>query len=315
MLTIPKEDSTLEIDKQRPEELRPQKGISTFIGKDISTFTKQYGEPVRRDRSAYGYQWWVYSEDPYQYKMVGVEEDKIVTIYALGPEVDVAPFTLGQNLEDIYRFTIIETEIFLEGKEGSYRFDLSEEDLTTRLLIDFGEVFAQVYVDKLSGTLTSVRYMDKETLINLRPYEMVYRGSLVETTLEVDEWGMVELGNEKQIYEITNIVRSLYDVSYVQWDEVAASVAKQHSQDMFQEEYFDHISPTFGSLGDRLKAGEVEFQSAGENIAKLYMDGADAVQGWLNSQGHREALLEEDFTHLGVGVYRKYYTQNFIQKE
>ncbi|MFB4475823.1 CAP domain-containing protein, partial [Oceanobacillus caeni] len=30
------------------------------------------------------------------------------------------------------------------------------------------------------------------------------------------------------------------------------------------------------------------------------------------SEGHREALLSEDYTHIGVGVYRLYYTQNFL---
>ncbi|MGK0698226.1 CAP domain-containing protein [Priestia flexa] len=51
---------------------------------------------------------------------------------------------------------------------------------------------------------------------------------------------------------------------------------------------------------------------AGENIASNYTDGPAAVEGWLNSEGHRKALLNNDFTHLGVGVYEKFYTQNFI---
>ncbi|MEK1830243.1 CAP domain-containing protein [Priestia megaterium] len=51
---------------------------------------------------------------------------------------------------------------------------------------------------------------------------------------------------------------------------------------------------------------------AGENIASNYQDGIAAVEGWLNSEGHRKALLNKEFTRLGVGVYEKYYTQNFI---
>ncbi|MDY0396277.1 CAP domain-containing protein [Virgibacillus halophilus] len=38
------------------------------------------------------------------------------------------------------------------------------------------------------------------------------------------------------------------------------------------------------------------------------------MQGWLNSKGHREALLNKDYTNLGVGVYKFYYTQNFLAK-
>ncbi|MBR8644979.1 hypothetical protein KEH51_13740 [[Brevibacterium] frigoritolerans] len=38
------------------------------------------------------------------------------------------------------------------------------------------------------------------------------------------------------------------------------------------------------------------------------------MEGWLNSKGHRDAMLNEEFTGLGVGVYKNYYTQNFIKR-
>ncbi|MBR3119412.1 MAG: CAP domain-containing protein, partial [Oceanobacillus sp.] len=43
-------------------------------------------------------------------------------------------------------------------------------------------------------------------------------------------------------------------------------------------------------------------------------DAPAAMEGWLNSEGHREALLSNDYTHIGVGVHRLYYTQNFLGK-
>jgi Uncharacterized protein with SCP/PR1 domains len=38
------------------------------------------------------------------------------------------------------------------------------------------------------------------------------------------------------------------------------------------------------------------------------------MEGWLNSEGHRETLLNEQYNYLGVGVHRLYYTQNFLLK-
>lgn len=38
------------------------------------------------------------------------------------------------------------------------------------------------------------------------------------------------------------------------------------------------------------------------------------MEGWLNSSAHRETLLNEQFTHIGVGVHKKHFTQNFIEK-
>lgn len=86
-----------------------------------------------------------------------------------------------------------------------------------------------------------------------------------------------------------------------------------HSNDMKENEYFSHESPTNGSLADRLKAEDVAYQMAGENIAAQYIDGIAAMEGWLNSKGHRDTLLNPDFTRLGVGVNEVYYTQNFIR--
>ena len=83
---------------------------------------------------------------------------------------------------------------------------------------------------------------------------------------------------------------------------------------MYESDQFSHISEKSGELKDRLEANEVIYQIAGENIAANYLDAPAVIEGWLNSKGHRESLLNEEFTHLGVGVYKKHYTQNFIGK-
>ncbi|BBP89067.1 hypothetical protein BsIDN1_26850 [Bacillus safensis] len=87
-----------------------------------------------------------------------------------------------------------------------------------------------------------------------------------------------------------------------------------HSEDMKENHYFSHESKKYGTLKDRLERGEVGFQLAGENIAYNYVDGPAAVEGWLNSEGHRKALLNKDYTHLGVGVKRKILHPKFHQE-
>ncbi len=64
-----------------------------------------------------------------------------------------------------------------------------------------------------------------------------------------------------------------------------------------------------------MKNAKVAYQTAGENIAANYTDGPAVVEGWLNSKGHREAILNKDYSHLGVGVFQKYYTQNLYFKK
>src|SRR5690625_2536116 len=43
---------------------------------------KELGEPIRKDPTPYGYTWWVYTDEENQYILVGIENDKVQTIYA-----------------------------------------------------------------------------------------------------------------------------------------------------------------------------------------------------------------------------------------
>lgn len=236
-------------------------------------------------------------------------------MYAIGSNVNIAPLKIGQPVNEIYSTVPIEPSISLEHKGSSYRFELTEDDMNSKPLARIGEYYIQINVDKFDGTLSSVRYLDAGTLIKLQPYELVYLGELLEVEpSEVGDEESVSTGSAKQIIDITNIMRARHQLNSLEWDENTSEVALAHSVDMYESDDFSHTSKKFGELSDRLEAGEVFYQLAGENIAANYADAPAVMEGWLNSKGHRETLLNENFTHIGVGVYKKHYTQNFIQK-
>lgn len=294
---------------------RPNSGVGLLIGQNLTQLKGIFGEPQRIDESLYGYQWYVYNNDYSRYVQVGVENNIVVTVFAIGDNVDVAPFKIGQPIEEIFNTQYIDTNIDMEFNGNSYRFELNDTDLNIRPLIKLGDVFVQLYIDKFTGSLSSVRFLNDETLIKQRPYELVYSGELVEVAEPSEEmWRIIEQGAEKEILDITNVMRLRHNVKALEWDEETSEVAYGHSKDMSDSDDFSHTSKRFGSLSDRLETANVAYKSAGENIAANYTDGPAVAQGWLNSKGHRESLLNEEFTHLGVGVYQKYYTQNFIQK-
>lgn len=311
--TPPKVDHLM-TEQSGDESSRPKEGLSTYIGLPAKKIISDYGEPVRKDPSAYGYEWWIYQDYAGTYMQAGVQNGTIVTIYALGNQLNVFPYTIGQTIEEIFRSTILETEIMLTEDHSTYRFELSEEDLNIRPLVHLGDIFAQLSIDKFTGTLSSIRFYDKKTMITQRPYELVYRGDLIEPSeITEEQWKEIEAGSRQQIYDITNVLRARYGFEQLEWDEQVSETAYGHSKDMSDNKYFSHESPNFGTLDERLQADEIEFQSAAENIASEYIDGPAAVEGWLNSEGHRKILLDESFDKLGVGVFQKYYTQNFIQ--
>ena len=294
---------------------RPNSGMGVLIGQDLAQLKETLGEPQRIDESLYGYQWYIYKTDYARYVQVGVENNKVVTVYAIGEIVDVTPFKLGQPIEEIFNTQVIATNIDIDINGNSYRFELNDTDINIRPLIKLGDIFAQLYIDKFTGSLSSVRFLNDEMLVKQRPYELIFSGELIEPDEPSQEmWNLIEEGTEREILDITNVMRLRHNVKMLMWDEKTSVVAYGHSKDMSDSDDFSHTSKKFGSLSDRLEAAKVAYKSAGENIAVNYTDGPAVAEGWLNSKGHRESLLNEEFTHLGVGVYQKYYTQNFINK-
>jgi uncharacterized protein YkwD len=70
------------------------------------------------------------------------------------------------------------------------------------------------------------------------------------------------------------------------------------------------------SPGNRVRAsGYVPF-TWGENIAAGYPTAAEAMAGWMSSEGHRDNILGPQFTEIGLGVVANargdlFYTQDF----
>lgn len=299
------------------EELsqRPETGVSTLIGKLASEVSERFGEPERIDPSYYGFEWWIYDGEEHPYLQIGVKNGQVVTLVATSPETDVSPFRIGASLETIYREITMQNEVELEYNGSFYRFELYEADINSRPLIPLGDIFAQLYFDNFSGKLLFIRFMDKETLLIQRPYDLTYWGTLIEPPeLTEEEWKRADSASARQIFDLTNVIREREELPALKWDEKTAEVAYFHSLDMYETETFSHESEKYGDLADRLESREVVYEMAGENIASQYIDSIAVVAGWLNSKEHRDTLLNEEFTHLGVGVYKKYYTQNFIKR-
>ena len=121
---------------------------------------------------------------------------------------------------------------------------------------------------------------------------------------------------EQQVVELTNQERAKNGLPALKLDVELSKVARDKSKDMQTKNYFSHTSPTYGSPFDMMKAYGVSYQSAGENIAMGQRSPQEVVQAWMNSQGHRENIMNPNFTHIGVGhvTAGNYWTQMFIGK-
>ncbi|MDX8046428.1 CAP domain-containing protein [Gracilibacillus sp. S3-1-1] len=136
-----------------------------------------------------------------------------------------------------------------------------------------------------------------------------------EQTEEVDQPTTIS-EFEQQVVELTNEERQKHGLSDLQIDKELSKVARTKSEDMASRGYFSHNSPTYGSPFDMIQQSGINYRTAGENIAKGQRTPAQVVDAWMNSEGHRANILNENFTHIGVGYVEQgnIWTQQFIGK-
>lgn len=127
--------------------------------------------------------------------------------------------------------------------------------------------------------------------------------------------GTVDQEAEQEMFKLLNTERVKQGLSPVFFDEELAEVARSHSRDMFTRGYFSHYTPESESPFDRMAAAGIKFTYAGENLA-LAPSTELAMQGLMNSPGHRANILNPNFNKVGIGVidggiYGKMYSQEF----
>jgi len=129
----------------------------------------------------------------------------------------------------------------------------------------------------------------------------------------------VELSaEERQLLTLINNERAKAGLAALQVDPELMKVARTKANDMVQNNYFSHYSPTYGSPFDMMRQFGISFKAAAENIA-----GNSTIQGavnaWMNSSGHKANILNGSYNYTGIGIARsnKYgyvFVQMFIKK-
>jgi uncharacterized protein YkwD len=138
---------------------------------------------------------------------------------------------------------------------------------------------------------------------------------------------------ERSVHELVNEKRTANGREPLEWSDDLSRLARAHSQDMVDRDFYSHTNPDGQSPSDRgqemgtsctaVLDSQARF-GVGENIAKVAVwNGAranrpggeykydwktadkiaeDLVQGWMDSPGHRRNILEEGYGAEGLGV-------------
>ncbi|MBE5805322.1 MAG: SCP-like extracellular protein [Clostridiales bacterium] len=124
--------------------------------------------------------------------------------------------------------------------------------------------------------------------------------------------------DELETFNLINQQRINNGLPALKIDEEVQRVARIKAQDMVDNNYFAHNSPTYGTPFNMLKNFGISYNTAGENIAGNSNNNS-AVTAWMNSSGHRANILNNSYNYTGIGIvtspkYGKIYVQMFIGK-
>ena len=140
--------------------------------------------------------------------------------------------------------------------------------------------------------------------------DLIYPGDV----LTIPETDAAVRAYEQEVVRLVNAERAKYGLAALEEDWELSRVARYKSQDMHDERYFSHTSPTYGTPFEMIRAFGLSYRAAGENIAVGYATPAAVVAGWMASEGHRANILSSSYTKIGVGYVAdgSYWTQQFI---
>jgi hypothetical protein len=91
--------------------------------------------------------------------------------------------------------------------------------------------------------------------------------------------------------------------------------ARLHARNMVRWHFFGHTDPLGRGPDGRVAKFDPTgmFDGVGENIARAYSSVRAACAGWLSSPGHRENILDPDYTHIGGGYARSEHQRLYVQ--
>lgn len=257
--------STTESTTESTTQAVPENGIK--LGNEIFVLGEQEGAlpvPVSKGITPDGITWYSYSNDYVHYTKVGVADGKVVKIVTFDTDAVYGSAAIGDLLTE-------------PGKKGY----LYVEEYKAN-----NNVIADLYYDKnnnnmvYSITLTAPSYLSSGTSYT------------ADTISEM----------QKQITDMTNACRVQCGVGVLYFNDKLTGVAQAHAEDMAENMYFSHTSQDGRTFDKRITNAGLNYSYCGENIDAGYYSAEAAINGWLNSAGHRENLMSVNFTHIGVGA-------------
>ena len=157
------------------------------------------------------------------------------------------------------------------------------------------QAFQAVVGDEVLDTLLALGPLIGDRNVVLEGDERVEITPASEDQLTRDPAGADE------VFRLLNGARAEAGGAPLAWSDALAEVAMGHAFDMYTNGYVSHVSPTTGSVADRVREARVPLAAVGENLALAATPRA-VHAGFMESDGHRANILRTNFNRVGVAA-------------
>ena len=260
------------------------------------------GKEKRIVKNEYGYEWYIFHDEYQNFAMISFDEKNYVNgLFTnhdlIGSKNDIKLGTNKESIKEIYG------EPLASIKKGNVNHLINQDEDFLIYKIEHNYItffFDSMEEDELQAVQIIHEDMEKEKSTNYGTPSKDLQESF-----------------EKTLFDLTNATRTKFELKTLKWDERSYETAYNHSADMAEHNYFSHENLQNQTPFDRLTEDGVKYHFAGENLAMGQSSSIFAHLGLLNSPGHRQNILKNDYEEMSVGVSfnnnnQPFYTEIYI---
>lgn len=117
----------------------------------------------------------------------------------------------------------------------------------------------------------------------------------------------------EEIINLVNEDRASHGLPRLSTNPVLNLAALAKAQDMFEKNYFSHVSPEGTMPWHWFKSMGYHYTYAGENLAEGFRDELELEESWMQSPSHRANILSPYYSEMGLAVVQRNNTNVVVQ--
>ena len=229
---------------------------------------------------------WKVLEDAKTLHLKGYSSNSLVGEYVKGSGKSLEGISIGMSKVEVETLTNGKVPRTILYKDGNYINTTTNEDLTFQTDTHYVTVFFDIHNNNKVTSILAIEKAKYQQKTYYYPTSKALQESYEDLMIVLMNQSRKEFG----LAALTN--------ANDQWN----FIARKHSQDMINRNYFDHTSPDGVEFWQRMQNGGLNYQTAAENLTMGSETIIHAHEGLMNSLGHRNNILNKSITHAFVGV-------------